>query len=40
MWRKLPTAQRRLLLNLARTHVPRLAAAAVAATAAKASKKR
>ena len=38
MWRKLPPAQRRLLLNAARTHGPRVAAAAAAA--AKARKKR
>ena len=37
MWRKLPPAQRRLLLNAARTHGPRVAAAAAAA--AKARKK-
>ena len=38
MWRKLPPAQRRLLLDAARTHGPRVAAAAAAA--AKARKKR
>jgi hypothetical protein len=37
MWRKLPPAQRRLLLQAARTHGPRVAAAAAAA--AKARKK-
>jgi hypothetical protein len=37
MWRKLPPAQRRLLLKAARTHGPRVAAAA--ATAAKARTK-
>jgi hypothetical protein len=38
LWRKLPVAQRRLLLQAARTHGPRVAAAAAAA--AKARKKR
>ena len=38
MWRKLPPAHRRLLLTAARTHGPRVAAAAAAA--AKAHKKR
>ena len=37
LWRKLPPAQRRLLLNAALTHGPRVAAAATAA--AKARKK-
>jgi hypothetical protein len=37
LWRKLPPAQRRLLLDAARTHGPRVAAAA--ATAARARKK-
>jgi hypothetical protein len=37
MWRKLPPAQRRLLLQAAMTHGPRVAAAAAAA--AKARKK-
>jgi hypothetical protein len=37
MWRKLPRAQRRLLLDAARTHGPRVAAAA--ATVARARKK-
>jgi hypothetical protein len=37
MWRKLPPAQRRLLLQAARTHGPRVVAAAAAA--AKARKK-
>jgi len=35
MWRKLPPAQRRLLLNAARTHGPRVAAAAAAAAKAR-----
>jgi hypothetical protein len=38
LWRKLPPNQRRLLLAAARTHGPRIAAAAVAA--ARAQKKR
>jgi hypothetical protein len=37
LWQKLPPAQRRLLLEAARTHGPRIAAAA--ATAAKARKR-
>ena len=40
LWRKLPTAQRQLLLVAARRHGPRLAAAAMAAAAAKAKKPR
>ncbi len=38
LWRKLPPAQRRLLLDAARTHGPRVAAAAAAT--AKARRKR
>jgi hypothetical protein len=40
VWRKLPTAQRQLLLVAARTHGPRIAAAAMAAAAARAKKPR
>jgi len=32
LWRRLPPAQRRLVLELARTHGPKVAAAAVAAS--------
>lgn len=35
LWRKLPPAQRRVLLRAARTHGPRVAAAAAAATKAR-----
>jgi len=35
LWRKLPPAQRRLLLDAARTHGPRIAAAAAAAAKAR-----
>ncbi len=35
LWRKLPPAQRRLLLEAARTHGPRVAAAAAAAAKAR-----
>jgi hypothetical protein len=35
LWRKLPPAQRRLLLDAARTHGPRVAAAAAAAAKAR-----
>jgi len=35
LWRKLPPAQRRLLLDAARTHGPRIAAAATAAAKAR-----
>jgi hypothetical protein len=39
MWRKLPPAQRRMLLQAARTHGPRVAAAAAAAAKTRARKK-
>jgi len=35
LWRKLPPAQRRVLLQAARTHGPRVAAAAAAAAKAR-----
>ena len=36
LWRRLPPAQRRMLLEVARTQGPRVAAAAVAAASARA----
>ena len=40
MWRKLPPAQRRLLLQAARAHGPRVAAAAASAAAATAKSRK
>jgi hypothetical protein len=39
-WRRLPPKQRQQLLRAARTHGPRLASAAAAATTARAARKR
>jgi hypothetical protein len=40
LWRKLPPTQRRLLLVAARTHGPRVAAAAMAAATSRTKKNR
>jgi hypothetical protein len=39
LWRKLPPAQRRVLLQAARKHVPRLAGGAAAAASARARRR-
>ena len=39
LWRRLPPAQRRMVLSLARTHGPKVAAGAVAAATSRARRR-